>query len=434
MCVIFICLPMYVKAEPTEVEQPLKIDSFVLNSNENERINATLKTSAAMEISFEYRIAIITDISQNGAEVAHGRGQTGEDTIIDIDMSGINTYDNYRFKITVTYYVEDQKYIANSYSQIFEYTQESYAEDLSGRDLTVDALARVLKINWSRYDSYSADSVLVAIDVDGERVVEDVIPAGDGGYDYYYDENTKQITVQLKQVIDGKLSNGLTDTIDVVKATDTKDFYITAPEANKQYDAIWNIHYFNGEATKLNYKTDSNSGEYEFNGNGSFLIEMNDDNQKLFISYMDAKNVLWEYDFITTIVEYAPTIQLLEEYNGATIDGGSVTIVGKVDDTNATIKVNGAEVSVDDKGTFRKTVELVAGKNIIDIEATSIIGKSSRTSVTVYKAGTDEGIKETSFISKYSTLIVSLSASVILLVILCVIVKKGGKKKNEKEA
>ena len=91
-------------------------------------------------------------------------------------------------------------------------------------------------------------------------------------------------------------------------------------------------------------------------------------------------------------------------------------------------------MSVDDKGTFRKTVELVAGKNIIDIEATSIIGKSSRTSVTVYKAGTDEGIKETSFISKYSTLIVSLSASVILLVILCVIVKKGGKKKNEKEA
>ena len=161
---------------------------------------------------------------------------------------------------------------------------------------------------------------------------------------------------------------------------------------------------------------------------------MNDDNQKLFISYMDAKNVLWEYDFITTIVEYAPTIQLLEQYNGATIDGASVTIVGKVDDTSATIKVNGGEVTVDDKGTFRKTVDLAVGKNTIDIEATSIIGKSSRTSVTVYKAGTDDGIKDTSFISKYSTLIVSLSASVMLLAVLCVVVKKGGKKKNEKEA
>ena len=187
---------------------------------------------------------MITDISQNCAEVGQGRGTTGEDTIIDIDMSGINTFDNYRFKITVTYYVEDQKYIANSYSQIFEYTQESYAEDLGGRNITVDALARILKIDWSRYDSYWAQSVLVTIDVDGERVVEDVIPAGEGGYDYYYDEKTKQITVQLKQVLDGKLSKGLTDTIDIVKPSDTKDFYITMPEPNKQYDSIWNIQFF----------------------------------------------------------------------------------------------------------------------------------------------------------------------------------------------
>lgn len=433
MCIIFICSPMLVKAEPTEVEQPLKIDSFVLNSNENERINATLKTSASMEISFDYKISIITDISQNGAEVAHGRGKTGEDTIIDIDMSGINTYDNYRFKITVTYYVEDQKYIANSYSQRFEYTQESYADDLGGRDLTVDALARVLKINWSKYDSYWAQSVLVIIDVDGERVVEDVIPAGEGGYDYYYDENTKQITVQLKQVLDGKLSKGLTDTIDIVKPADSKDFYIAMPEANKQYDSIWNIHYYNGEATKLRYETDSDRREYEFNGDGSFLLEMNENNEKLFITYTDAKNVVWEYDFITTIVDYAPTVKLLEEYNGTTVEGGSITIVGKVDDTSATIKVNGDEVKVDKKGTFSKTVNLQVGRNSIDIEATSIIGKSSRTSLTVYKAGAEDNVEDTSFISKYSTLIVSLSASIIMLVVLIVIVKKGGKK-DEKEA
>ena len=433
MCAIFICSPMAVKAEPTEVEQPLKIDSFVLNSNENERINATLKTSAAFEISFEYRIAVITDISQNGAEVAHGRGTTGEDTIIDIDMSGINTFDNYRFKITVTYYVEDQKYIANSYSQIFEYTQESYAEDLGGRNITVDALARILKIDWSRYDSYWAQSVLVTIDVDGERVVEDVIPAGEGGYDYYYDEKTKQITVQLKQVLDGKLSKGLTDTIDIVKPSDTKDFYIAMPEPNKQYDSIWNIHYYNGEATKLNYKTDSNGGEYEFNGDGSFLLEMNDDNEKLFITYTDGKNVKWEYDFITTIVDYAPTIKLLEEYNGTTVEGGSITIVGKVDDTNATVKVDGEEVKVDKMGSFSKTVNLDVGRNAIDIEATSIIGKSSRTSITVYKAGADNIVEDTSFFSEYSTLLISLSVSILMLVVLIVIVKKGGKK-NEKEA
>ena len=63
---------------------------------------------------------------------------------------------------------------------------------------------------------------------------------------YYFDQNTKQITVTLKQVIDGKISQGITDTIDVIKPADTKDFYITMPELNKQYDAIWNINYYNG--------------------------------------------------------------------------------------------------------------------------------------------------------------------------------------------
>ena len=294
VCMVMLCTPLVAKAEPTEEqEQPLKITSFVINSNENERINATLQTTADTEIYFEYKIAVVTDISQEGKEVASGRGKTNEDTIVDINMYNINTYDNYRFKITVTYTVEEQNYVALSFSQIFEYTQETYAEDLGGRDITVDVLAKILKIDWSRHDSYRADAVLVIIEADGTKVVEDVIPVDEGGYDYYYDQNTKQITVTLKQVFDGKLSLGITDTIDVVKPTDTKDFYITMPEVNKQYDAIWNIQYYNGEATKLYWNSDSDRGEYEFTGNGSFLLEMQEDNQNLFISYTDAKNTVF---------------------------------------------------------------------------------------------------------------------------------------------
>lgn len=434
VCMVMLCTPIMAKAEPTEeTEQPLKIISFVLDSNEGERFSGTLKTSADTEIHFDYKIYVVTDISQEGMEVASGWGKTGEDTKVDINMSQINTYDKYRFKIEVTYTVGEQKYTALSFSKVFEYEQETFAEDLSGRDITVDAMAKILKINWSRYDSYRADAVLVLIQVDGTQVVEDVIPVGEQGYDYYFDQNTRQITVTLKQVINGKLSQGITDTIDVIKPADTKDFYITMPELNKQYDAIWNINYYNGEATKLNWRTDSARGEYEFNGNGSFLLEMKENNENLSITYTDAKNVVWEYKMLTTIVEYAPNIQLLEKYNGTSVDVSSITIVGKIDDTSATIKVNGVETKVDSNGTFSQEVDLTVGENTIDIEATSLVGKSSRTSITVYKTGEDKLIDETSFLSKYSTLIISLSASVVLLIVLIVIAKKGGKK-NEKEA
>ena len=88
---------------------------------------------------------------------------------------------------------------------------------------------------------------------------------------------------------------------------------------------------------------------------------------------------------------------------------------------------------MDKMGSFSKTVNLDVGRNAIDIEATSIIGKSSRTSITVYKAGADNIVEDTSFFSEYSTLLISLSVSILMLVVLIVIVKKGGKK-NEKEA
>ena len=434
VCMVMLCTPLAVKAEPTEeTEQPLKIESFVINSNENEKINATLKTSAATEIQFEYTISVVTEIAQDGTVVASGWGRTTEETNVDINMYSINTYDNYRFKITVTYTVGEQKYTALSFSKVFEYTQETYANDLDGRILTVDVMAKILKIDWSRFYSYGADSVLVIINVDGTQVVEDVIPIGEKGYDYYFDQNTKQITVTLKQVIDGKLSKGITDVIDIEKPSDTKDFYITMPELNKQYDAIWNISYYNAEATQLNWRTDSDSGNYEFTGNGSFLLEMKEDNQNLTVTYTDAKLVTWEYNMLTTIVDHAPTIQLLEKYNGTSVEGSSIIIVGKVDDTSSTVKVNGSEAKVNSNGTFSKEVELTVGENVIDIEATNGIGRNSKTSITVYKSGEDKLIKETSFLSKYSTLIISLGVSIVLLVVIIVVARKGGKK-NEKEA
>ena len=230
--VIFAALTIYspftVNAEPEETEQPLRIESFVLNSNENERINATLKTTADIEIHYNYTVAVVTDISQTGKEVASGRGKTGEDVSVDINMSSINTYDAYRFKITVYYTVEEQDYVTNTYSKVFDYTQESYADDLKGRDLVIDMVAKVLKVNWKNYDNHNANSIVVLIDVDGKSVVEEVVERGEEVYEYYFDQDAKQITLTLKQVFNGKLSKGITDTLDIEKSADTTEFYLNS--------------------------------------------------------------------------------------------------------------------------------------------------------------------------------------------------------------
>ena len=430
---VIICTPFSVKANPEDEEkQPLKIESFVLNSNENERINATLKTTADIEIYFNYKIAVVTDISQSGMEVARGSGRTGEDVNVDINMSNVNTYDNYRFRITVNYTVEEQEYVTNSYSKVFEYTQQSYAEDLGGRDLVVDMMGKILKINWANYDSYRANSVVVIIEVDGKNVVEEVVPREKESYDYYFDQNTKKITVTLKQVFDGKLSKGITDTIDIVKDANSTDFYLKFPEANSQNENIWNIEYVNAKNNKVYWKNDSENKEIELEGKGTFLVDMKNDNSKLYVKFTDNKNVVWEYEYLTTIAAYAPNISLLENYNGSSVEASSITLAGKVDDAKANIKINGEDVKVDNNGMFSHKVDLQKGENVINIEAGNSVGKTSRTTLTVYKSGDEGLVSDTSFLGQYSTLIITLTVSAVLLAVFIVLAKGG--KKDEKEA
>ncbi len=431
LAAVTICTPFMAKAEPEETAQPLKIESFILNSNENERINATLKTTADVEIHYSYKVAVVTDISQNGQEVASGRGKTGEDVSVDINMSNINTYDSYRFKISVFYTVEDKDYVANSYSKVFDYTQQTYADDLGGRDLVIDMVAKVMKVNWAKYDNHRADSVVVLIDVDGKSVVEEVVPRNEENYEYYFDQNTKQITLTLKQVFDGKLSQGITDAINIVKSADSKEFYLKFPEGNEQFENIWNIEYVNATANKVYWKTDSNDEELELEGNGTFLVDMENDNSSLYVKYTDNNNVVWEYQYLTTIASYAPTVSLLEQYNGSSVSASSITITGKVDDAKAAILINGETVDVNDNGMFSHTVDLEGGENIINVEASNSVGKTSRTTLTIYKSGDEALVSDTSFFGQYGTLIVTFSVSTVLLIILIIVVKKGGHKDEE---
>lgn len=433
LLVLFLVTPSAVKAEPGDGEQPLTIDSFVINSNENEKYNATLKATAATEIYYQYTVAVVTDISQEGKEVASGSGRTGEDVSVDINMSNINTYDSYRFKITVTYSVEENEYIAYAYSKEFDYTQETYAEDLGGRDIVVDMTAKILKINWINYTNWSAESVLVTIEADGEKVVEEVVEKNKEGYDYYFDQDTKQVTVTLKQVFDGKLSKGITDTIDIVKADNTDDFYLEFPSEEEQYGSVWNVKYFNGTENKVTWKADSAKKDLELDGDGSFLIDMGENNESLIVNYTDANNISWKYEFDTEIIIYAPTIKLLEEYDGSRVKSSSLVLSGKVDDASAMVKINGREVEVDKNGMFTDMVTLETGKNVINLEASNKVGKTSRTSVTVYKEGSSSSSDDGGILGEYTTLIITAGVSIILLAVLIAVSRIDRSKTNEKE-
>ena len=168
----------------------------------------------------------------------------------------------------------------------------------------------------------------------------------------------------------------LTDTIDIVKADNTDDFYLEFPSEEEQYGSVWNVKYFNGTENKVTWKADSAKKDLELDGDGSFLIDMGENNESLIVNYTDANNISWKYEFDTEIIIYAPTIKLLEEYDGSRVKSSSLVLSGKVDDASAMVKINGREVEVDKNGMFTDMVTLETGKNVINLEASNKVGKT----------------------------------------------------------
>ena len=70
---------------------------------------------------------------------------------------------------------------------------------------------------------------------------------------------------------------------------------------------------------------------------------------------------------------------------------------------------------------------------MITLEATNNIGKSSKTTITVFKSGDGKAADEGGILGEYSTLIFTACVSVVLLVVLIVVsrIKRG--KTDEKE-
>lgn len=428
------CLPMVVSAEPEDDAPVVSVDSFVINSNANEKINATMLAKADTEISYTYTVSVVTDISKDGTEVASGSGRTGQNEDINIDMSGINTYSEYRFKIVLSYTVDGEEQFATAFSKTFAYTQQSYAEELKGRDITVNMTSNTITIDWSRYMRYSADAVLVTIEVDGEKKVEELIYSADEKlYEYDFEEGAKNVEIILKQAIDGKLSEGLRDKINLEKNPDKKDFCLIFPQGNDQFNRTWNIQYVNGRETKLIWQTDNNKKELTLSDAGTFLVEMEDTNESLFVEYSDDNQVKWVYDFATDVAAYTPDINMLEAYHGSTVKSSTITMVGKISDKTATITVNGNKVEMDKSGVFESKVSLDVGKNTVIIEASNQVGKTARKTITIYRETSQIGENVSSVFDDYKPLIITLGVSLVFIVVL-VVTSKRREKKNEEQA
>lgn len=433
---MFFILLLPIKALAVEEDEPVVgLDSFIVNSMKNEIYNISMiaKTAEGVTgpIEYSYKVYLVTNISEQGKEMVSGNGKTGETVTFDIDMNNANSYSEYRFKILYEYKYKDEEQFSYGFSQKFEYEQQSYAEELKNVNYTVDVLGNQLLIEWDKYGQ-AGDKAIISIDIDGE-VSDEMVDISEGKYETFFEKTAKKITVNIKQVCKGLLSEGV-DTVINLDNTGSNEFYLEFPEKNERFSSNWNISYYNAKDNIVKWYADSNSAkELTLNNTGSFMIEIEDENCKeLTVEYNSQENIKWLYKFPVVIADYAPNITLLEKYDGITVKTSKYTIAGKLDDANAKVSAEGCKVTQNDDGTFFVEVDLKNGKNSITIEAENKIGKKTRSVITIHKEKGDSIIEENSKIAKYLPLIITLSASIILIIVMILLTKKR-KQKNEED-
>lgn len=434
---MFFILILPVKVLAVEEDEPVvSLDSFVVNSIENEVYNITMTAKTAEgvtePINYSFKVFLVTNISEEGKEMVSGKGTTGEGVTFDVDMNSINSYSEYRFKILFEYDYNGAEQFSYGFSQKFEYEQQSYAEEMKNVNYTIDVLANQILIEWRKYDQ-AGDKAIISIDIDGETK-EEMIDLDKGKYEIFFENDAKKVTINLKQACKGLLSKGV-ETVINLDSTGSNAFYLKFPEENERYSSNWNVEYYNANDTIVKWYPDNKSGkELTLNKNGSFMIEIDDENCKeLTVEYNLEENIKWLYRFPVIIADYAPNITWLENYDGITVSTSKYTIAGKIDDKNAKISAEGCKVTQNDDGTFYIDVDLKDGKNSITIEAKNSIGKITKSVVTVYREKSAGIIEKNSILDKYLPLIITLTASVVLIIIMILLIRKRRLKNENQE-
>ena len=97
---------------------------------------------------------------------------------------------------------------------------------------------------------------------------------------------------------------------------------------------------------------------------------------------MGALAILLYIGWQVLILTAPPKLTVVNPKDNVNIDGNSVSVEGSTD-TGATLLINGVEVGIDQDGSFKESISLQSGVNIITVRAQNKLGKYTEVKDTV---------------------------------------------------
>jgi len=434
-----------ISASVDKYQEPIWITSFDIVSIEDELLTYDFLVEHTEETHYNYIISLSTD-NEGGAKktLTTGYAYANSNVSGTINISNVNTHDEYYLQLYVNYYENGLEYFDLVYSESFSYVNKTYVSPVSDFDITVYPSTSYINVNWKSYVPYEADQIYVIAKGDGNVIYSSLYNPWE--YDQStisYEEGTKSVEIGISvQNSYGIISETLYKTILIEK--EDKDFKLNISEEGLINSYQWIFGYENAVNQQIDFTINDVVQSLVLDGSGEKYLELPSEVNNIVLSYIDTEGIRYEYPLIVSVDSIPPYLKILENIDGSSTLNDSVIITGRTD-VGSILAINDTEVTVDEDGLFIYTLPLVVGTNEIIITSADQVGNVTSYTASIQRK--DNGLAvmnrsevssqggSTPFIKRFFPWnIIALSLIVIIIVLVIILsVKKKRRKSVDKQ-
>lgn len=426
-----------ITADYAEYTPDLTIDSLVLKGISGNQAEISFNTSYVKDITYNYVVyAVLLDENRNVTgqkELDHGTAQAGREENRRISLNDLSSYENYYLELEV--YLKEYGLETNDTritDQNFGYVNSHQPEAMSGAKVTIDPAKLLFTMDWSDY-KVSCDQYLAAFYTDAapdEPISFQNLESGYTSAIFDLPPDTHSLTVELTYIKNGVASapyrrqidweQGLTLSIDTPENTNSVQAVITY-ETDAQRNAVIAVNDVQQQVV--------------LTGSDSISIQLEEFSNEVSVlcSLDDMTDVIYRKSVYSDRI--APILRFYEKVDSISVAEDRFLLTGETE-PGCRLTVNGTEYPLGEEGSFSVDLALDKAENMFAVVSTDPAGNQSAQNITIYHgdvpaaaamaAGQDGGDSDMGYLPMFFTMLVGMSAVLVLILTGVVLGKRRG--------
>ena len=398
------------------------------------RTELSFEVSCDVEGSFNYVIyaAIVDDDEFIGGqkEVISGTGQLNQPQTAHVRLSGLQTYNKYRFYLDAWRNDYDLETSDTALSvDSFSITNQDAPEHIENILTEVDLSENIITFDWSEYLVPCDEYVIGVFDPvdESEYLFANAFERDITQTIVSFTPDTQAIRVELSYIRNENTSHPLTKEIPLrtgaefsFPQTDT----VSAQQLSIGYNLSRSIHAV--------IRVNENEQQIALSGSGSFSISLDElDNEIVLRYWLDDENTVYTMRKLLSVDSTAPILLLPENDVTLYVENDTFDLAGATE-ADCTVTVNDDAVAMKSDGTFVHELSLLEGDNEFIVRARDPAGNMASQLIVIHKlkpgAGFDQ--EEVPLWRTYIPLIGSFIAGLFLLLFVSVSTRIYGKNRK----